>query len=172
MTAPAFAHSRGPRKARVAFVGEAVEVPLSRGLKARISAEDYERVMQFEWYADMGAWASYAKSDGPGKSTYMHRFIMQPKYPNIVHHIDGDGLHNTRWNLEIASQSVNARLRSFKRKGRFRGVYPHYYKFTAQITVNYRKYYLGIFATEEEAALAYNRAVLELCGEAFPLNEV
>lgn len=152
-----------------------MEVPLTQGGKALVSEEDYKRVIEFDWFLDRGgrAYSDYAKSDGPGKSTYLHRFILQPVYPNIVHHINRDGLNNTRENLKILSYSANTRMKTFTRhRGPFRGVYCHYNKFVAEVTLNRRKYYLGIFVTAEQAALAYNRAVLAMCGEGFPLNEI
>lgn len=35
-----------------------------------------------------------------------------------------------------------------------------------------RRYYLGIYATEREAALAYNRAALRIIGDHAVINEV
>jgi len=46
---------------------------------------------------------------GWGESTvYLHRLITGAPEAMVVSHLDGDGLNNTRANLEVVTQSVNA----------------------------------------------------------------
>ena len=105
------------------------EVPLSKGLVALVSNEDYERVMQFKWTASLGKHAKiYALRRIPGPngkriSIYMHRFIMglptRSDDARVVDHVrglcvaghehDGSGLDNRRCGLEIVSHDENMR---------------------------------------------------------------
>jgi hypothetical protein len=84
-------------------------------------------------------------------------------------HIDGNGLNNTRSNLQlatIAENNHNARIRQ-DNTSNFKGVCWHKAaaKWTAQIQVNGKHKYLGLFATPEEAHEAYCKAAKELHGE-------
>jgi hypothetical protein len=45
-------------------------------------------------------------------------------------------------------------------------------KWQAQIQINYKNIYLGLYHNEEEAALAYNKAALEHFGEYAKINDV
>lgn len=78
-----------------------------------VSDEDYERVMQFKWYANPGHTGNgksgrsvkwYARCN---KAGYMHRFIMGYPAHLVVDHIDGDGLNNQRDNLRIVTFAEN-----------------------------------------------------------------
>ena len=103
---------------------DAKKVPLSQGLFAYVDAEDYDRVMQYKWYASNAKrmdqkplW--YAQrtfySKGKKKTVKLHRFILEPPDHLVVDHIDGNGLNNTRANLELVTFSENA-LRSNKKR--------------------------------------------------------
>ena len=131
------------RQYKIAIVGEAIEIPLSRNLVAFISPEDYANVSKYKWYSDVGKWTTYAKTDQPSTRPRLHRFIMQPTVHEIVHHKDGNGLNNTRDNLLVCAQTTNVRY-SKKRAGTksiYRGVWWHNQrqKWAASITVNYEK---------------------------------
>ncbi len=88
-------------------------VPLSRGLEAQVSDEDFERVAAFEWYANPGHTGNgrvrgqakyYARCN---KAGYMHRFIMNYPAHKVVDHIDGNTLNNQRENLQILTHAEN-----------------------------------------------------------------
>ncbi|KAK8266459.1 hypothetical protein V6Z11_D12G243600 [Gossypium hirsutum] len=54
---------------------------------------------------------------------------------------------------------------------RFKGVLPlESHKWGARVSFNYRAYWLGTYYTEEEAAIAYDRAALKLLKTDAPLN--
>jgi hypothetical protein len=100
----------------------------------------------------------------------MHRLIMAAPDGIGVDHINGDGLDNRRANLRLASQrdnSANMAVRASSATG-FKGVSwkRRNRKWQAQIG----RTYLGIFASAEEAARAYDHAAREAWGEFAHLN--
>ena len=100
-----------------------------------------------------------------------------------VDHIDGNGLNNQRSNLRIATRLQNLKNKVVqvgkihsKYKGVCKQVCKHgdkiYAYWTALITSDFKRHYLGTFKTEEEAALAYNKKAVELHGEFANLNKL
>jgi hypothetical protein len=121
------------------------EIPLTRGYVALVSDEDYDRVMA------AGPW----------------RAITDPK--TEVDHWNRDGLRNTRRNLRLATRSQNNANRR-KQAGcssGYRGVSwsKHASKWKAQISIDGKVCFLGYFASEVRAALAYDTAARERFGE-------
>ena len=103
----------------------------------------------------------------------MHNVILNTPLTAICDHWDGDGLNNQIENLRIATYSQNSgnsrkRDNLFKYKGY--SYRKNSNKFIAKICVNYKVMHLGLFKTEEEAALAYNKAAKEFRGEYARLN--
>jgi hypothetical protein len=128
------------------------EIILTKGFIAFVSDEDFDFVVHYSWYADAGKWTTYAKNDKlPGRPR-LHTAIMKPENKLIVHHRDGNGLNNTRENLEIMTQMEHARLSKLRRTK--------------------AKFYLGLFDTEQEAALAYNQKSFELFGDKAVFNDI
>jgi hypothetical protein len=91
----------------------------------------------------------------------------------VVDHIDGNGLHNCRFNLRVCTREQN--IYNSCRKGgtsQFKGV--HFEKATggwrATITFKHEPFNLGLFGDEAEAARAYDRKAIELFGEFAYLN--
>ncbi len=85
----------------------------------------------------------------------------------VVDHIDHDTLDNQRINLRICTRSQNGMNRKKDSGIKFKGVTFHKRagKFMAQIYMNGKKYYLGVFETPEEAAMVYDKKARELHGE-------
>jgi hypothetical protein len=154
------------------------KIPLSKGLFATVDDEDFERLSKFKWcavnmggrwYATRGRWAGEEKKS---KSVPMHRDIIVTDAKDIDH-IDGDGLNNTRANLRPATRAQNLwNSRKTRGKSRFKGVHFHTQnkKWRATIMAHGKKYELGCHSTEEQAALAYDKAAAELFGEFARLN--
>lgn len=139
---------------------------LGAGLFALVDDADVPLVTPYSWSVIPAKHTMYAKAwiRGEGRVTYMHILIMGRPY---IDHWDGDGLNNQRANLRPATQSQNLANKRFRPGGtsRFKGVYRGAHAWIALITVDYRKRHLGCFATEEEAARAYDAAAREAWGE-------
>jgi hypothetical protein len=106
---------------------------------------------------------------GRYRTVLMHRLLLgEPA--GYVDHRNRNGLDNRRSNLRIATPSQNAANRPPLRTGS-KGVRParnawwNTDRWVAQITIDGRCRHLGYFATEAEAATAYDRAALEQWGE-------
>lgn len=86
----------------------------------------------------------------------MHREILRIDAKSaIVDHKDSNSLNNTKKNLRIATGSQNnANMRKYKGKSKFKGLcwYAKKNKWQVEIGFEGKRYYLGIYADEEEAA--------------------
>jgi hypothetical protein len=156
-------------------VPQAVKIPLSQGKFAIVDEADVELVSRFSWhvYHKRGSNLWYATAWVPGanpkKKITLHGLLMGGV--RVDHH-DGDGLNNTRINLRPCTQQQN--LRNTRKRessaSRFKGVTfqkdraGHARPWLAQIKSDKKKN-LGRYATEEEAAQAYDSAARELFGE-------
>jgi hypothetical protein len=158
------------------------EIPLTQGYVALVDDEDYEDVMAAgPWHVTSRRGTRYATKRikgpyldgrrGAGISLLMHRLILGPNPDQDIDHANGDGLDNRRENLRVASTSQNmANQRKTRGVSRFKGVTFLPQRWRAAIQYQGRKKNLGNFATEEEAARAYDRAAREIFGEFARLN--
>jgi hypothetical protein len=162
-------------------------IPLSLGGKhgdgkmkyALIDAADYPIVKRLKWYA---AWSRTSKNfysessvrHRQPKSIQMSRLILglESRDDRQADHVSRVTLDNRRSNLRVATSSQN-QLNVGRRRHNvsgFKGVSWHQdrrhgtARWRAQVTANGRRRHLGHFRTAEEAAVAYDRAVLELHG--------
>jgi hypothetical protein len=143
-------------------------VPLSQGKHAVIDDEDGPLVLRFKWSTARHKQTFYAHrndwSTGKAKKVYLHRLIMDfPDGP--VDHIDGDGLNCRRANLRVASLSLQSHNTRRAHSSAYRGVSRHSQgRWRAQITINKKYTYLGLFDNEEDAAAAYNTVAAVVYG--------
>lgn len=154
-------------------------IPLTKGKEASVDPEEYERLSVDLWVAlqaKSGLWyaqrARKAK-DGPGPFfIQMHHQVLNVPPETHLDHIDGDGLHNWKRNIRVATQSQNAmnRHNATKSKSGFIGVYPCGNKWQASIKVAGKRTHLGVFDEKEEAARARDKAALRFHGEFARLN--
>jgi hypothetical protein len=163
--------SRALRPIRIE--GNVAYIPLTQGYEAKVDVEDIQIVEGFNWMACVtrdadGLARSVYAARKCGRKMYMHREIMQPASHVEVDHIDGDGLNNLRENLRVATASQNAKNRRALRFGvsGLKGVVWHVgtQKWQAQIGVNGRTVYLGLFDSAENAAAAYAAASIRMHG--------
>lgn len=148
---------------------------------ALVDDQDYEILKGYSWRPVAGINTMYActnikDQDGKYKTYGMHRMILGLTDSNILaDHKDLNGLNNQRYNLRVADHSQNCNNKSLApdNKTGYKGV-SHYYldknRFVAQVKKDKKSYYLGIFNTKEEAAIAYDLKAKELFGEFAYLN--
>lgn len=146
-------------------------VPLTKGQFAKVSDEDYERVMQHSWCMHP---CGYAKARINKKYVLMHRWIMGAKDGEAMDHVNGDKLDNQRENLRFCTCSQNFANRGLNANNTsgYKGVAwkEDKKKFRARIVVNYQDIHLGYFNTLIDAARAYDKSAKEHFGEFAKLN--
>jgi hypothetical protein len=150
--------------------GKTKPIPLGNGLFATVDAADYPELSKYGWYAARHGDAIYAIRREGCKKAYMHRLIMKPRRDQVVHHRDGDGLNNRRDNLLVCTRRQHQACHGPLGDRRFVGVYWHTARWVARIQYRSKKYHLGYFDDEIEAAKARDRKAYELLGEMAYLN--
>ena len=149
--------------------GNAVaRINLTLGQVAIVDIEDFENVNKISWHAT-------ERRDGKGfyavssSGIRMHRFLLGAKSGEIVDHVDGNGLNNTRANIRIGTQSQNCVNRKTTPGKHLRGTRPKKGKWQAYIKYKGKQRSLGYFATENLAHLAYLEEASRLHGDWMPL---
>jgi hypothetical protein len=160
------------------------QIPLTRGQFALVDDEDYKHLIQHKWCAlfykcvnSFYAMQALPRNGEKQKIISMHRVIMGVTDSKIqVDHIDHDTLNNQRSNLRICNHSESmANRRPFKNgSSKYFGVHWHKKtgKWQVQIQKDKKLKYIGIFATQEDAAKAYNEIAIKTHGEFANLNSI
>lgn len=151
------------------------EIPLTQGKVALVDDDDYERLSMYKWNAANDGYASRAPAGRPRPVEFMHRVILNAPPDMQADHINGNRLDNRKVNLRLCTLTQNNRNRakwSTATSSRYKGVSwsKQAQKWLAQITVDWRNRYLGIFLVEEDAARAYDAAAKQYFGEFARLN--
>lgn len=153
------------------------EIPLTQNKVALVDDEDYEDAVKHKWCAMhiRGRW--YAARTCNGTTQYLHTFILG-KFPGwVVDHIDGNGLNCTDRNMRYCRPAQNQRNRAIHKNNvtGFKGVSfmatgKRKKRWRALIGAEGQHIHIGIFATPEEAARAYDLAAIKYHGEFARLN--
>jgi len=142
-------------------------IPLTQGEFAIVDPEDFDRLNKFKWNIQKNNSAFYAKrtvySKGMARVIFMHRQIMSAPEGFVIDHINFNGLDNRKVNLRPATHTQNIwHRRKFKKpsRSRYKGVdwAKDTKRWRARILVNERRFHLGYFDNEIEAAKAYDKA--------------
>jgi hypothetical protein len=137
---------------------------------AIVSDEDFPIVSKYVWRRSRNG---YAIARINGVTMYMHRFIMNPEPHELVDHIDGIRLNNQRHNLRCCTISENNRncvKRSGEHTSKYKGVCFSSHDKMWKTAVGNKT--IGYYKTEEEAALAYDKAALEEFGDFAKINNI
>jgi len=170
----------------------AKRIPLSKGLFAWVSAEDYERVSKYKWHANLcrykGKSNYYARAwvpvqeDGlstaslhhkgyPLRHVLLHRFILKLPAGVRCDHEDLDRMNCTRSNLRPATNAQNMSNQMERGNSGFKGVHrAHDGRYQAAIGNGGPPKHLGRFSTAEQAAKVYDDAARARFGKFARLN--
>ena len=167
-------------KNKTIFLDGIVPIKLNEENWALVEEADYPLVASHKWYAVKDGHHTYAATNIKNVNRHvkvrMHRLFLDAKKGELVDHINRDGLDNRRQNLRIVNHAQNRMNACKYAKGtsKYKGVSfdKKHNKYKAQIKIEKKNKHLGYFDTEEEAALAYNRAALKFFGEHASLNEI
>ncbi|GAB4486607.1 MAG: hypothetical protein OHK0019_00560 [Saprospiraceae bacterium] len=151
------------------------KIPLTQGLFAIVDDEDYEELMKYKWSADKGNSTYYAQRTiiAQRKNVRMHRQIIGVTNPKLdVDHKNGNGLDNRRENLRVCTRSFNnANSKTPKdNKSGHKGVC--WDKERKRWAVRIGRKHIGRYKDLRDAALAYNKAAIEIYGEFARINHL
>jgi hypothetical protein len=152
--------------------GENVKmIPLTQGFYTYVDAEDFEWLNRYHWHAYNG-YAS--RCDGSGR-IYMHREIMKPPKGMVVDHVNGNGFDNTRANMRNVTREDN--MHNQRKHAGTASIYKGVTRgqsskgsWCARVAWRGHRLTAGTFASEAEAARAYDRLAVELFGEHARVN--
>lgn len=158
--------------------GDVCRIAVKGGFEVLFDIADAGLLSQYCWSIDRRKTNTYAISRSGGKIVRMHRVLLDcgPKGTEVVDHINGNGLDNRRCNLRTTSVSVNS-LNQFSVRGRskYRGVSRSssaINPWRASVCVRGEHIHIGVFATEESAAAAYNAALKNIVDAKVNENDV
>ncbi len=156
------------------------KIPLGEGRFTIVDPRDFYWLNFFHWTLDGKKDSIYAvrnviSPNGKRKIVRMHREIMNDPAGLFVDHRNNNGLDNRRANLRPATHSQNMQNRAktrLKTSSRFIGVSFHKRSqcWCTAIGRNGKKVWLGSFASEIDAAKAYDAAAKKYHGEFARLN--
>jgi hypothetical protein len=141
-------------------------IRLPSGQEVLVDAADYEKIAPYSWRVMGTGVGGMVKA----RRVYLHRFILNAPPGVQVDHANRNTLDNRRENLRLCTASQNCANKEKPRRPTF-SIYKGVYRekrgkpWRAQIGIRGQRVYLGTFATEREAAMAYDSAARAEFGE-------
>lgn len=157
------------------------QIQLTRNQIALVDDEDFEYLSSYKWQACKNGYADRSISrlvsgKNCSKRSYMHREIMGNPGRLEVDHKNGNRLDNRKSNLRLCSRAQNQmnRIKSSNKTSKYKGVswQKCANKWMVYIKIDQKRYYLGIFISEKEAAKSYNKAAMKNFGKFAKLNVI
>jgi hypothetical protein len=141
------------------------EIQLTRDKIAIVDDDMFEELSKYKWYYHHTGYATRLSHP----KIYMHRIVACSPEGMDTDHANGNKLDNRRENLRVCTCSENHRNRVayHNNTSGYKGVYwrKQSHKWMAQINVNRKFLYLGLFDSPEEAARFYDLAALAYFGD-------
>jgi len=142
-------------------------IALTKGKFTLVDAVDYDSLVAYSWSYSSGYAVRGGNKDDRKRTIFMHDEIMPPPEGLEVDHINLDKLDNRRSNLRHGTRAQNlGNVRSKKGSSQYKGVSrTRGGKWQAFIQKDKRNFYLGTYASEIEAASAYDAEARKHFGE-------
>lgn len=150
-------------------------IPLTQGQNAIVDAVDFERLSQWDWYANwnVDTQSFYARRcNEERRHVWMHHVVLGLESGKYGDHANHNTLDNRRNNLRECTYAQNHQNRRKQKKKLYKGTAWHKCtkRWVATICSNRKKTCLGYFKSEEEAAHAYDAEARKRFGEFAHLN--
>jgi hypothetical protein len=148
------------------------QIPLTQGQFALVDDEDYEFLTRFKWHFEGNSRNRYAYTNFKNSVSKPRQFRISMgvmllntyKTGLQVDHIDGNGLNNQKENIRICNHIQNGwnRRKLQKCSSKYVGVSldKKTLKWTARVRINGIRTYLGCFNSEEDAAIAVDKSII------------
>ena len=153
------------------------QIELTKGKVTLVDDDIYEQICDKKWnaiepvegyfYAGRCEHIDTINGKQNNQILFLHRWITNPPKGYCVDHINGNGLDNRRENLRVCSPRQNQQNRKKIHSSKYPGVSwnKRSARWDARIMVKGKRYYLGTYIDEREAAMAYEQACRDLVGE-------
>ena len=143
-------------------------------------SSDFKLVQSIRWWCSHNGYCvgSFKQDDGSKKGVRMHRLIMGAKQGTIIDHINGNRLDNRKENLRFVTYSQNSQNTHSKNEkinnntSKYFGVHALSIGGIHPWRSKIKSEFIGNFATEEEAAYAYDCHAREIFGPHARINGV
>lgn len=151
-------------------------IPLTQGFVTRVSGRNprARKAAKLKWCAQRaGKHLVYAVRGCGRHRIFLHQFLVDAPEGATIDHRNGDTLNNLDTNLRFATraqQSQSFRTKSTGKTSKFRGVSLERGRWRARVQLGGRKFSVGVFLKEEDAARARDIRAIELFGSFAHLN--
>jgi hypothetical protein len=151
--------------------GEVLKIELTKGHHAIIDKEDFDLIVGYSWHYSQGY--AYAIDKTTKERVAMHRLIGGLSNTNyVVDHINGNGLDNRKANIRICTVAQNSKNKASHADSivKYKGVSIYRGKYVSTIMADYKRYHIGVFNTDFEAAKAHDFEAVKRHGDYARLN--